>query len=79
MDGPKNSLFARVRAFSHPAFATAVEPERIASRISGHDHYRWVLVSKDGTMATASTGTTMLMDRFVRHAVIPLARLLQNA
>lgn len=63
MEKPKTYLFALVGAFSHLAFANAVEPLRIANRMSGRDLYRWALMSEDGTIATASNGTRMLVDR----------------
>lgn len=63
MEKPKTYTFALVGAFSHLAFANAVEPLRIANRMSGRELYRWALMSEDGTTAMASNGTRMLMDR----------------
>lgn len=62
MEKPKTYLFALVGAFSHLAFANAVEPLRIANRMSGRELYRWALMSENGTSATASNGTRMMVD-----------------
>ena len=40
--------FLLVPEFSMMSFASAVEPLRIANRLSGRPLYRWFVVSKDG-------------------------------
>ena len=40
--------FVIIPRFSMMAFASAIEPLRIANRLSGRDLYRWQVVSVDG-------------------------------
>ena len=48
--------FALVENFSMIAFASALEPLRLANRVSGTDLYAWTLYSRDGRPVTASNG-----------------------
>jgi transcriptional regulator GlxA family with amidase domain len=45
----KHFLFVLIPNFTMLAFATAVEPLRIANRMAGRPVYRWSLVSLDGS------------------------------
>lgn len=47
------------------AFASAVEPLRIANRLSGRTLYRWILISKDGAPVSASNGIVCSVDASV--------------
>lgn len=48
-------VFFMVPNFSMIAFATAIEPLRIANRMLGFEAYRWRLASADGRAVTASS------------------------
>jgi transcriptional regulator GlxA family with amidase domain len=63
MEKSKHFIFLMVGSFSHLAFVNAVEPLRIANRMSGKHLYSWSFMSGNGATATASNGTTMLVDR----------------
>lgn len=51
---PRSFVFFLVPDFSMIAFATALEPLRIANRMLGYDAYTWRLASTDGQPVTAS-------------------------
>ncbi len=54
---PKRSIvFFLIPDFSMIAFATAIEPLRLANRMLGYDSYKWRLSSVDGKPVTASNG-----------------------
>ncbi len=60
MDTVKRSIvFFVVPDFSMLAFATAIEPLRIANRMAGYEAYRWRLSSVDGLPVSASNGVTV--------------------
>lgn len=52
----RSIVFFLVPDFSMIAFATAIEPLRIANRMLGYEAYRWRLTSTDGKPVTASNG-----------------------
>ena len=54
--------FLLVPDFSMMSFASAVEPLRIANRLSGKQLYRWKLVSKDGEAVKGSNGVAVEVD-----------------
>ena len=57
-DGPKERfVFLLLEQFSMIAFATAIEPLRIANRLASRDVYEWTLVSETGEEAVCSNGT----------------------
>lgn len=51
---PETIGFLLIPNFSMIAFTSAIEPLRMANRLSGQDLYRWILISKDGGSVTAS-------------------------
>lgn len=57
MPDTQHFIFALVEDFTHMAFASAVDPLRIANMISGQEHYRWSYASDDGAWAQSSDGT----------------------
>ena len=57
--------FLLVPNFSMIAFATAVEPIRLANRLSGTPLYSWTVVSKDGWPVRASNGISVNVDRSI--------------
>lgn len=63
----RSIVFFLVPDFSMIAFATAIEPLRLANRMLGYQSYKWRLSSLDGLAVTASNGvscavTTSLED-----------------
>ncbi len=58
----RNIVFFMVPEFSMLAFATAIEPLRIANRMAGYETYRWRLASVDGGPVSASNGVTIDVD-----------------
>lgn len=56
-------VFLLVDDFSHLAFSCAVEPLRIANRVSGRPLYHWTLASADGVSAACSNRSVTLVDR----------------
>ncbi len=67
---PETVGFLLLPRFSMMAFFSAVEPLRIANRISGRPLFDWTLISADGGPVTASNGMTLLVDQAigeVRH------------
>ena len=64
---PETIGFFLVPDFSMIAFTSAVEPLRMANRLSGSHLYRWCLVSKDGGPTTASNGIAV-------EAQVPMSR-----
>ena len=56
-------LFFLGPKFSMTAFATAVEPLRLANRFLPRPAYDWLLVSSDGNPVEASNGLSINVDR----------------
>ena len=46
-------LFLFMEDFTHPAFANAIEPLRIANMVAGEALYDWSLASESGVDARA--------------------------
>ena len=59
---PHRIGFLLVPDFSMIAFTAAVEPLRIANRMSGEELYSWRLFSADGLEVRSSNGTRILVD-----------------
>jgi len=55
--------FVLIPQYSMIAFASAVEPLRMANRLSENNIYSWVTISADGLPVTASNGLTLTPDR----------------
>ena len=51
-----------VNQFSHLSFAGAIEPLRLANRMSGKPLYRWTLMSDAGAPVVCSNGTRISVD-----------------
>ena len=61
--GPRRTIvFFLVPNFSMIAFATAIEPLRIANRVASRETYRWRLASADGQPVRASNGVLCAVD-----------------
>ncbi len=59
---PRRFVFLLLENFSLIAFASAIEPLRLANRHGGGDLYDWKLVSENGREAVCSAGTRILVD-----------------
>lgn len=74
---PERIGFLLVPDFSMIAFTSAVEPLRIANRMSGRALYTWSLISKDGAPVTASNGVSvnveLSMARIAEREALPFA------
>lgn len=55
-DSPETIGFFLIPEFSMIAFTAAIEPLRMANRMSDDELYTWVLISKGGNSVTASNG-----------------------
>jgi len=55
-------VFLLCPMFSMIAFAAAIEPLRLANRVSRRELYRWSLTSEDGAPVTCSNGTVVRVD-----------------
>src|SRR5688572_17755894 len=64
----KHFYFVLIPNFTMIAFATAIEPLRIANRMAGRQAYRWSLVSLDGEPAVASNGIKLQVDMPLKEA-----------
>ena len=60
-------VFFLVPDFSMIAFATAIEPMRIANRMLGNEYYRWRLASLDGNSVCASNGIEVSVTRDLKQ------------
>lgn len=58
----RSVVFFLVPDFSMIAFATAIEPLRVANRMLGYEAYRWRLASTDGKPVNASNGVSCAVD-----------------
>jgi AraC family carnitine catabolism transcriptional activator len=62
---PERVGFLLLPRFSMMAFFSAVEPLRIANRVSGRPLFDWTLISEKGGLVTASNGMTLLTDQAI--------------
>ena len=60
--------FYLVPDFPMIALACAMEPLRIANRLSGRTLYEWRLISRDGAAASASNGVALSADAGIADA-----------
>ena len=65
---PQTFGFLLIPQFSMIAFAAAIEPLRLANRVSGKTLYRWVLLSRDGGSECASNGVAVAADHAIGKA-----------
>lgn len=55
-------VFVLLDRFTMMSFAAAVEPLRLANRITGQPLYDWRLIGPDGDAATCSNGSRIMLD-----------------
>ncbi len=65
---PQRLAFILVHNFSMIAFTSAVEPLRLANRVSGRELYEWHLFSADGKPVAASNGILLYPEAAVEQA-----------
>ena len=66
-------VFFLVPEFSMIAFATAIEPLRLANRMLGREYYSWRLASLGGGAVTASNGVSVAVQTTLdeeRHSLV---------
>lgn len=66
-NNPRRIGFLLTPDFSMIAFTAALEPLRMANRLSGRPLYEWPLISADGKPATASNGVPITPDTDINH------------
>jgi transcriptional regulator GlxA family with amidase domain len=59
----KRFVFLLLDRFTMLSFASAVEPLRIANRVSGENLYGWALAGEGGTQVTCSNGASFKLDQ----------------
>lgn len=59
---PKRFIFVLLDNFTMLSFACAVEPLRIANRLSGRALYEWQLAGEGGDFAVCSNGAAFKLD-----------------
>ena len=62
LDRPQRYLFLLLDRFTMISFAAAIEPLRLANRLSGRVLYDWRLVGSGGTSVRCSNGASMALD-----------------
>ena len=60
---PRTFVFVLLDRFSLIAFSTAIEPLRIANRVSGARLYDWIVASESAGPVAASCGVAVQVDR----------------
>ena len=58
----KEFVFLLIDKFSMIAFASAIEPLRVANRMADNTLYDWSLASENGEAVRCSNGTRLLPD-----------------
>lgn len=61
-DRPQRYLFLLLERFTMMSFAAAIEPLRLANRLSGRVLYDWRLVGAGGTTVRCSNGASVMLD-----------------
>ena len=61
-DAPRRFVFLLLDKFTMMSFAGALEPLRVANRVSGEKLYTWVLAGEGGVEATCSNGAAFKLD-----------------
>jgi transcriptional regulator GlxA family with amidase domain len=61
-EAPRRFVFLLLDKFTMLAFASAIEPLRIANRVIGEPAYTWALAGEGGEWASCSNGTAFKLD-----------------
>ncbi len=62
LERPRRYIFLLLERFTMMAFASAIEPLRLANQVSGQKLYSWKLASANGSDASCSNGVAMRVD-----------------
>ena len=68
-DQPIRIGFYLARGFSIVPFINAVDPLRMANKLSGRRLFEWSFISQDGQPVEAINGMTIMVDRALKDAV----------
>jgi len=74
----RSIVFFLVPEFSMIAFATAVEPLRMANRMLGEEYYKWRIASMDGAPVIASNGVEIAAELCTAAFLLAAAGLLKG-
>ncbi|SFB71470.1 GlxA family transcriptional regulator [Tropicimonas isoalkanivorans] len=66
-DRPRRFVFVLLDQFTLLSFACAIEPLRIANRVTGKTLYSWILAGEGGERVSCSNGATFLLDTDLRE------------
>jgi AraC family transcriptional regulator, glycine betaine-responsive activator len=66
---PRHLGFFLVPEFTLLAFSSAIEPLRMANRMSGKELYRWSVISEDGKAVQASDGMRLAADYSIKDEI----------
>lgn len=61
-DLPHNFAFVLLPEFSNMPVTSAIEPLRLANRLTESELYRWQIISEDGNPVVGSNGITVIAD-----------------
>lgn len=61
-DRPQRYVFLLLERFTMISFAAAIEPLRLANRLSGRRLYEWLLVGEGGQQVVCSNGAQLTLD-----------------
>ncbi|MBK4217863.1 GlxA family transcriptional regulator [Paracoccus caeni] len=61
-DKPRRFTFLLLNRFTMLSFTAAIEPLRLANRVTGKELYTWRLVAPGGEYAVCSNGTRVVLD-----------------
>ncbi|MCC5971166.1 MAG: GlxA family transcriptional regulator [Pararhodobacter sp.] len=65
----RHFVFVLLNQFTFLSFAAAIEPLRIANRMSGQELYRWTLMAEGGREVRCSNGTRIAVDKGLEEIV----------
>ncbi len=63
IDAPRRFVFLLLDKFTMMSFAGALEPLRVANRVSGQELYTWSLVGEGGVEVRCSSGAAFKLDK----------------
>lgn len=67
---PARFGFLLLNNFTLISMASAIEPLRMANRLSGKSHYSWTTISENGDSVTASDGLTVNVDAGINDKTV---------
>ena len=67
---PSNFGFLLLNDFTLISLSSAIEPLRMANRITGEQHYHWKTIAAEGDSVTASDGVRIRVDATIEDAIL---------